>query len=110
MEYSSLKRKPIKAGYLAMRNPNTGLKSLYKKKYKFYNPIIQNWSHINFLKNISADFKHLNYFSIIVFVGSAKLKKINASVPVIYKRQAFENDPAEIMKIHSNNQSTGKNS
>jgi predicted RNA-binding Zn-ribbon protein involved in translation (DUF1610 family) len=58
---------------------------LYKKKYQIYNPIIQNWSHINFLKNISADFKHLNYFSIIVFAGSAKLKKINASVPVIYK-------------------------
>jgi predicted RNA-binding Zn-ribbon protein involved in translation (DUF1610 family) len=61
--------------------------TLYKKKYKFFNPVIQNWSHINFLKNISNDFKHLNYFSIIVFVGSAKLKRINASVPVIYKRK-----------------------
>lgn len=61
--------------------------TLYKKKYQIFNPIIQNWTHINFLKNISTDFKNLNYFPIIVFAGSGKLKKVNSSVPVIYKKR-----------------------
>lgn len=64
--------------------------TLYKKKYQIYNPIIQNWSHINFLKNISHVFKNLNYFPIIVFTGSAKLKSINATVPVIYRRKLLK--------------------
>jgi len=58
---------------------------LYNEKNKIYNPIKQNWSHINFLKRLSPDFKDLQYFPIIVFAGSAKLKKVKASVPVIYK-------------------------
>jgi len=60
---------------------------LYKKKFKIYNPIIQSWSHINFLKRISPDFINLKYFPIIVFAGSGKLKKIKSTVPVIYKRK-----------------------
>lgn len=59
--------------------------TLYKSKYKIFNPVIQNWAHINFLKKISEDFKNLKYNSIIVFAGSGKLKKIRSSVPVIYK-------------------------
>lgn len=61
--------------------------TLYKNKYKIFNPIIQNWGHINFLKKVSADFENLKYFPIIVFAGSGKLKKIKSSVPVIYKRK-----------------------
>ncbi|SMO91084.1 Topoisomerase DNA binding C4 zinc finger [Saccharicrinis carchari] len=60
---------------------------LYKKKYKIYNPVIQNWTHVNFLKRISFELKNSNYFPIIVFAGNAKLKKIVSSVPVIYKRK-----------------------
>ena len=61
--------------------------TLFNKKFEIYNPIIQSWSHINFLKRISSDFTDLKYFPIIVFAGSGKLKKINSSVPVIYKRK-----------------------
>lgn len=61
--------------------------TLYKRKHKIYNPIIQNWSHINFLKALSWEFKSLNYFPIVVFAGPAKLKKIEASTPVIKKRK-----------------------
>ena len=60
---------------------------IYNKKFKIYNPIIQSWSHINFLKKLSSDFTGLKYLPIIVFAGSAKLKKIKSSVPVIYKRK-----------------------
>lgn len=61
--------------------------TLYRKKHKIYNPIIQNWSHINFLKKVSAEFRNLIYFQIIVFAGSAKLKNVESPIPVIYKRK-----------------------
>jgi len=62
---------------------------LYNNKFKIFNPIIQNWAHINFLKKISTDFSDLKYFPIIVFAGSGKLKRIKSSVPVIYKRKVL---------------------
>jgi hypothetical protein len=40
--------------------------SFRTKKVKFYNPIMQNNTHINALKNYLSDFP-LNYYSIIVF-------------------------------------------
>ncbi|MBC30954.1 MAG: hypothetical protein CMH48_08915 [Muricauda sp.] len=49
--------------------------TLYKKKYKFFNPVIQNWTHINFIKSLSRDLKNTHFFPIIVFTGKAKLKK-----------------------------------
>lgn len=61
--------------------------TLYKKKYKVFNPVIQNWTHVNFLKGISPELKRLKYFPIVVFAGSGKLKKINSSTPVIRKRR-----------------------
>ncbi len=61
--------------------------TLYKNKYKIFNPVIQSWSHINFLKQISSEFTDLRYFPIVVFAGAGKLKKIKSSVPVIYKRK-----------------------
>ena len=35
--------------------------TLYKKKYKVFNPVIQNWTHVNFLKGISPELKRLKY-------------------------------------------------
>jgi len=80
-----IETKTYKGWIFGHENSKYWTQTLFKKKYKIYNPILQNWSHINFFRNISVDFKHLNYFSIIVFAGSAKLKKVKASVPVIYK-------------------------
>ncbi|MBQ9239128.1 MAG: NERD domain-containing protein [Treponema sp.] len=57
---------------------------LFKKKYQFRNPVKQNWSHIYALKTLLTDFPHAKYYPIIVFAGSAILKKIESSVPVIY--------------------------
>ncbi len=57
---------------------------LFKEKHTFRNPIKQNWSHIYALKNILSDFPNLKYFPIVVFSGSATLKNIESSVPVIY--------------------------
>jgi len=57
--------------------------TLYKKKYKFRNPIMQNWGHINSLKFVLSEFPPIPYFPIVVFTGDARLKKIASTVPVI---------------------------
>jgi len=61
--------------------------TLFKRKFKIYNPVIQNWTHVNSLKRISVELRNAKYFPIVVFVGTAKLKKINSSVPVIKKHK-----------------------
>lgn len=61
--------------------------TLYNTKHQFYNPILQNWTHVNFLKGISKDINELPFFPIVVFAGKAKLKKIDALTPVIRRRK-----------------------
>jgi hypothetical protein len=61
--------------------------TLFKRKYKIYNPISQNWSHVNFIKSIFFNLDASCYLPLVVFAGSATLKKIEASTPVIYKRE-----------------------
>lgn len=58
--------------------------SIYRKKTKFRNPIKQNWAHIYALKKALSGFEQVNYHSIVVFAGSAKLKNVSSQVPVIY--------------------------
>ena len=48
-----------------------------KKKYRFYNPIKQNASHIKTLKKQLKQFENIPFFSIIVFYGDCELKEIN---------------------------------
>jgi len=57
---------------------------IYKDKFRFYNPIKQNWSHVYALKKLLHEYKEVNYYPIVVFAGDGELKGINASVPVIY--------------------------
>ncbi len=60
---------------------------IYKEKRQFRNPIKQNWSHIFFLKEILTEFPEIKYFPIVVFAGSATLKNIETTQPVIYENQ-----------------------
>ena len=60
---------------------------IYQEKHKFRNPVKQNWSHIYALKDLLAEYKNIPYFPIVVFVGSAELKEIESSVPVVYGSQ-----------------------
>ena len=48
-----------------------------EKKYKFYNPIKQNNTHITELKKTLKQFQKIPFFSIIVFFGDCELKEIN---------------------------------
>ena len=62
---------------------------IYKVKYKFRNPIKQNWAHIYALKEILSEYKGINYFPIIVFTGSSELKGIDSNVPVVYDHEVL---------------------
>ena len=57
---------------------------IYNRKSFFRNPVKQNWSHIYALKSVLKDYSDLRYIPIVVFAGSAVLKKIVSNVPVIY--------------------------
>ncbi|WP_288620292.1 NERD domain-containing protein [uncultured Treponema sp.] len=57
---------------------------IYKEKFKFRNPIKQNWSHIYALKNVLKDFPNIRYVPIVAFAGSATLKNVEARTPVVY--------------------------
>ena len=58
---------------------------LFKEKHRFRNPVKQNWSHVYALKSVLTDFPQAKYHPIVVFAGSATLKGIDSSVPVIYE-------------------------
>ncbi len=55
----------------------TKVLSFGKKKYKFYNPIKQNNSHIIELRKTHKQFENIPFFSVIVFFGECELKEIN---------------------------------
>ena len=48
-----------------------------RKKYYFYNPILQNAKHVEDLKKQLKQFQEIPFYSIIVFYGDCKLKDIN---------------------------------
>lgn len=60
---------------------------IYNTKTRFRNPIKQNWSHIYALKEILQEFPSLPFIPIVVFAGTARLKKIRARSPVVYLSQ-----------------------
>jgi hypothetical protein len=48
-----------------------------KRKYRFYNPIMQNSKHISDLRKQLRQFETVPFYSIVVFYGNCKLKDIN---------------------------------
>ena len=63
--------------------------TIYNDKFKFRNPVKQNWSHIYAMKEVFSDYKSIKYHPIVVFCGNAELKNINTNLPVIYKNQLY---------------------
>ncbi len=47
-----------------------------KEKFRFYNPIMQNNSHIQTLKKQLKQFEKIPFFSIVVFYGDCVLKRL----------------------------------
>jgi hypothetical protein len=56
---------------------------IYKRKEKFYNPIRQNFGHIQALKHHLSEYPDIKYITIIVFPIKAELK-IKTKTDVIY--------------------------
>lgn len=48
-----------------------------KHTYPFYNPVLQNESHIKVLQKQSKQFADLPFYSVIVFYGDSELRDIN---------------------------------
>jgi predicted RNA-binding Zn-ribbon protein involved in translation (DUF1610 family) len=63
---------------------------IYDYKNKFRNPIKQNWAHIYALKEILSDYKCIKYYPIIVFTGTAELRRITSKIPVVYGYELLE--------------------
>ena len=61
--------------------------TIYGTRNQLYNPILQNWKHVNFLKRLSPELKSATYFPIVVFTGSGELIDVETTLPVIYKNQ-----------------------
>lgn len=59
------------------------IQTIYKKKSKFLNPIIQNKGHIKALRNYLGVEQEV-FIPIIVFTTSSEFKKVNVTTPVIY--------------------------
>lgn len=68
---------------------------LFKHKEKFYNPIRQNFGHIQALKNCLYEFPNIKYISIIVFSSKAEIK-VNTSTDITYPYRLLK-----VIKKHS---------
>lgn len=64
---------------------------IYKGKFKFLNPIKQNWGHICALREALPEIKEVPIYSIIVMAGSAKIKTMHdIHTKVIYPDMLYE--------------------
>lgn len=82
-----IETKNYKGWIFGNEKSNYWTQTIYGKRYKLYNPILQNWKHVNFLKRLSPELKSATYFPIVVFSGSGQLKSVESTLPVIYKNQ-----------------------
>lgn len=78
-----IETKNYKGWIFGHESSNYWTQTLYKNKYKFRNPIMQNWGHIKTLQTVLSEFDFIQYYPIIVFTGNATLKRITSKVPVI---------------------------
>ncbi|NLK96897.1 MAG: NERD domain-containing protein [Epulopiscium sp.] len=56
---------------------------IFKRKEKLYNPIKQNFGHIQALKSVLNEFSDINYISVVAFTTKADLK-VTANTDVVY--------------------------
>lgn len=68
----------------------------YGEKYQFYNPLLQNTSHVRALRSILSQFKYIRYFPIVVFTESATLKLGKSIQNVVYSKSVVP-----LIKQHS---------
>jgi hypothetical protein len=59
---------------------------LPRSNKEFYNPVRQNYGHIQALRELLHEYHDLPYHSIIVFGGNCDLKDVQTSTPVLYEK------------------------
>ena len=68
-----IETKNLKGWIFGGENQRQWTQTIYKNKYKFQNPIFQNYKHVKALENLlNADINTI--FNIVVFVGRSKFK------------------------------------
>ena len=83
-----------------------------REKYRFYNPILQNNTHIEEWKKRYPEFQNIPFFSVIIFYGDCELKKISnlpyncyvindLALPYAYKSIISENMPINISNMET---------
>jgi len=60
--------------------------TIYKRKEKLYNPIRQNYGHIQVLKELLHDIPDINYISIVAFTTNLDDLKVTAKTDVVYTK------------------------
>lgn len=64
-----------------------------KEKHQFYNPIFQNEKHIQSLKNQLNPMNNIPFYSLVVFYGRCKLKKISnipETIKIVYSHEVIQ--------------------
>lgn len=95
------------------------------KKYPFYNPVLQNESHIKALQRQSKQFKNLPFYSVIIFAGDCELRdvsfipkgtfvakdyRLNEVLNTIFENEDAEyTDKREVMRILKSAVENGNN-
>lgn len=62
---------------LANQNSWTQVLAYGKKKYRFYNPILQNKKHVQDLRKQLPQFGNVSFFSMIVFFGDCNFRNLD---------------------------------
>jgi hypothetical protein len=63
---------------------------IYDTKSRFYNPVRQNYGHVQALKEVLGRSGDVPYYPVVVFDDGCTLKKVNTTHPVIYQKQLME--------------------
>lgn len=77
-----------------------------REKYSLYNPIFQNDGHIRAIKNSIPNYLNIPFYSMIVFYGDCKLKKISnvpSEILVVKANKAIDALNDILVKIPSSN-------
>jgi hypothetical protein len=63
---------------------------IYNTKNSFYNPVRQNYGHVQALKEVLGSPSDVPYYPVVLFNDGCTLKKVNSVHPVIYEKQLMD--------------------
>lgn len=94
-----IETKNLKGWIHGHENSEYWKQTIFYQKYRFKNPVKQNYIHVQILKKILSNYPGIKYHPIIVFTGTAVLKNVTNWSPVVYSNRL-------IRTIQDNNSET----